>query len=76
MHAAQDAETPDHYLKPWEGFGLNMETVTHVVDDIFPSLDTISNAYNSTLNVLYSRSASNTDLNPADWTDFNPMEWK
>lgn len=55
MHTTQDAATPDHYLAEWRGAGWNVDTVTHLLHDTFPSVDTIRNAYNNTLDVLSSR---------------------
>ncbi|MGB4923379.1 MAG: RHS repeat-associated core domain-containing protein, partial [Candidatus Nitrotoga sp.] len=52
IHTTQDAATPDHYLKPWEGAGFNWDTITHLVHDTFPSVGTITNAYSNTMNVL------------------------
>lgn len=63
-HATQDAATPDHYLAEWRGAGWNLETVTHLLHDTFPSWDTISNAYNNTLDVLSNR-ANTGGMEPA-----------
>ena len=52
IHAAQDLVTPGHAGQPWKGFGLNWETVTHILGDIFPSWSTINQAYQSTRGLL------------------------
>jgi hypothetical protein len=55
IHAAQDAATPDHYLERWEGPSLDLKTATHLINDTFPTLGTIKNAYNNTFDVLSDR---------------------
>jgi hypothetical protein len=55
LHTSQDAATPDHFLERWVGAGFNLETVTHLLHDTFPSIDTITNAYNNTLDALSNR---------------------
>jgi RHS repeat-associated protein len=47
-HAAQDLATPLHAGKEWKGFGFDMETVSHLLGDLFPSISTIKEAYNNT----------------------------
>lgn len=47
IHAAQDLATPGHAGQLWEGF-----SASHVLGDMFPSLSTINQAYQSTKNVL------------------------
>ncbi|MFZ5761513.1 MAG: RHS repeat-associated core domain-containing protein, partial [Thermodesulfobacteriota bacterium] len=51
-HAAQDLVTPAHGGQEWVGFGWNWKTVSHIVGDLFPSWNTITQAYQSTLNVM------------------------
>lgn len=52
IHAAQDLATPGHAGQPWSGFGLNSETATHILGDVFPSLSTINQAYQNTKSCL------------------------
>ncbi|HLA26262.1 MAG TPA: RHS repeat-associated core domain-containing protein [Syntrophales bacterium] len=47
IHAAQDLATPGHAGQLWEGF-----SASHVLGDIFPSLNTINQAYQNTKNCL------------------------
>jgi RHS repeat-associated protein len=51
-HAAQDLATPVHAGQPWTGFGLNWNTVFHIIVDISPLPITVWQAYQNTLGVL------------------------
>ena len=53
LHAGQDL--PGHKGESMANFGLNWSTVRHIFRDIFPSLETISAAFQDSKNILSSR---------------------
>jgi len=52
LHAVQDLVTPQHAGQPWTGFGWNWKTARHVLGDVFPSWNTIKQAYRKTREIL------------------------
>lgn len=48
VHATQDLATPLHAGNEWKGFGFNLETLLHLLGDLFPSTSTINEAYRNT----------------------------
>jgi hypothetical protein len=51
-HTVVDMAAPDHFLQEWQGFAADLNTAEHILSDIFPSLDTISQAYNNSLELM------------------------
>lgn len=66
IHTTQDVATPLHYLQKWDGGELDWHTVEHLFADTFPSISTISDAYQRTLDVFKSRDAQSTPLSGGD----------
>jgi hypothetical protein len=54
IHAAQDLVTPGHAGKEWNGFKWNWTTIEHVGGDVFPSIDTVGQALQSTKQIMNS----------------------
>jgi hypothetical protein len=52
IHAGQDLATPGHAGQEWVGFKWNWNTATHILGDVFPSLNTINQAYQSAKGIL------------------------
>ncbi|MBU3950422.1 MAG: hypothetical protein KJ826_19660 [Proteobacteria bacterium] len=50
LHVGQDL--PGHNGESMQNWGWNWSTVKHVANDVFPSLSTISNAYQNSMNTL------------------------
>jgi RHS repeat-associated protein len=66
LHALQDLEVPLHQGHTWTP-GLSWENTVHYYNDIFPSFDTISNAYNSSLDALGGSAPANTSNEGSYW---------
>jgi RHS repeat-associated protein len=52
LHTTQDDAVPLHTGHEWHGFGFNLETLKHILGDLFPSPQTVKNAYDNTVKAL------------------------
>jgi RHS repeat-associated protein len=55
IHAAQDLATPGHAGQPWTGFHLDISSAKHLLGDIRPSDNIVSQAYKDTLKILQTK---------------------
>ena len=59
LHTIQDAKTPLHQDRPWTGEQSIGTIVRHVLADVFPSPQTIGEAYRATVETLREVKANN-----------------
>ena len=59
LHAAEDQFARGHGFREWEGFGLNLDTIEHIWDDMFPSTEDLGKAMAADMMLLDQQEKNN-----------------